>query len=90
MKPFSRFFRWICLYLLVFAAIAAGFWQESLPIPSGDHTILLIALLILLGFLADRWVNRHTENFLAAPKYINETKMHEFGTDEKKSARMEK
>jgi hypothetical protein len=90
MKLFSRFFRWIGLYLLVFAVIAAGLWQESLPIPSGDHSILLIALLILLGFLVDRWVNRHPENFMAAPKYMNEVQKHEFGPDEKKTGRMEK
>jgi hypothetical protein len=90
MKPFSRFFRWIGLYLLVFAVIAAGFWQESLPVPSMDHSIFLIVLLVILGFLIDRWVNRHPENFLAAPKYMNEVQKHEFGPDEKKTGRMEK
>jgi hypothetical protein len=51
--------------------IGAGIWQQTLPVPSLDHTLLLVAILLVFGFLINAWVSHHEANFLVPPSEIN-------------------
>ena len=63
---------WGAPYLLVACMIGAGIWQQTLPVPSLDHTLLLVFILVVFGFLINAWVSLHETNFLVPPSEIYE------------------
>jgi len=80
MKTIYLFLRWGTLYLLVIATVVACIWENSLPVPSLDHTLLLIGILGLSGISINSWITHHEANLLAPPtedKFFIEQRMDE-------------
>jgi amino acid transporter len=70
MKFIHSFLRWGVLYLLFLLMVGASVWEQTLPVISIDHTILLIAILALFGILIIMWINHNETNFLASQNEI--------------------
>lgn len=64
MRIFHTFLRWGMLYLLVIATAAACIWENTLAVPSIDHTLLLAGILILAWILINSWISHHEANLL--------------------------
>jgi hypothetical protein len=89
MKIIHSFLRWGVLYLLVLLMVGASIWEQTLPVISIDHTVLLIAILALFGILIIVWINHNETNFLVSQNEIrkenDESKQFEPSNDEARS-----
>jgi energy-coupling factor transporter transmembrane protein EcfT len=86
MKIIHSFLRWGVLYLLVLLMVGAGVWEQTLPVISIDHTLLLIGILVLFGILINLWVSHNETNFLVSQNELrkenDESKQFELSNDE--------
>jgi energy-coupling factor transporter transmembrane protein EcfT len=89
MKIIHSFLRWGVLYLLVLLMLGAGVWEQSLPVISLDHTLLLIAILVLFGILINLWISHNEANFLVSQNEIrkenDESRQFESSNDQARS-----
>ena len=71
MRIIHSLLRWGGLYLLVLLMIAVSIWEQTLPVISIDHTILLVFILVFFGILINIWIKHNEMNFLV---YRSETR----------------
>lgn len=71
MRAIHSLLRWGGLYLLVLLMIAVSIWEQTLPVISIDHTILLVFILVFFGTLINIWIKHNEMNFLV---YRSETR----------------
>ncbi len=56
---------WGGLYSLVFLSLGGIYWFETMPISKGAQGALSSCILIVMGVMINRWINRHEGDFLA-------------------------
>jgi hypothetical protein len=62
-KKFLFLCHWGVLCMLVASFMMALFWEENLPIQSGDHILLAIGILGVFYYLLYRWNFIHETNY---------------------------
>jgi hypothetical protein len=62
MKIIKEFLSWITLLIIVGIGFGALLWEDNLPVPSFEHTILAFGILVALGFVLSSWSSNHEIN----------------------------